>query len=209
MSLPDFGYGQLLPSDYASEYNKIAFLVRQMIAKMNTHKLVQVNAVHANSNGPLVSGTVDVTPLVMQVDGIGNTQAHSIVPGIPWFRLQSGSNGIICDPQVNDIGWVDVCDRDTSKVRTTFQQAPPGSGRQYNLADGIYVGGISNVALTQYIQFLDDGIKIVDKNNNTITTSGTGITIMDTNGNQIQMMTGAVNIITPVFQVNGVPVIVP
>jgi len=76
------GYGQQIPTDGGSGFNQIAFIIKQMMAKLAVMKLVQVQAVH--SNGPLAAaGTVDVLPLVSQVDGNFNTTPHGVVYGLP------------------------------------------------------------------------------------------------------------------------------
>ena len=44
-----FGYGQMEPSDAASDYNVICFLVTQLMAKMQTMIPVQVQAVYVET----------------------------------------------------------------------------------------------------------------------------------------------------------------
>lgn len=172
-----FGYGQQTPYDSTSEFNVLSFIIKQMIAKMNTMKLVQVVAVHSNG-AVAAAGTVDVMPLVNQIDGNGNSTPHGVVYGIPWWRLQGGLNAVICDPVVNDIGYVTVSDRDISSVISTKAQANPGSSRKFDLADGIYVGGCLNAVPTQYIQFTSTGIVIADGNGNQIQFGASGITLI-------------------------------
>lgn len=204
----DFGYGQLDPNDTATEMSAVAFIVRQMMAQMSTIKLVQVKSV--NSNGPTAkAGTVDVLPLVNQVDGNNNSTVHGTVYGLPWARVQGGKNAVICDPIVDDIGYVVISDRDISNVKSSSKQSNPGSFRRFDIADGIYVGGCLNVAPDQYLIFTTTGVRLVDKNGNSITMASTGIILADQFGNQIQMKNGAVNIVTASFQVNGTPVTVP
>lgn len=209
-----FGIGHQRPSDAAHPINAVDFHIRQRIARMNTMKLVQVMKVTGGGVAP--AGTVDVLPLVSQIDGNRNITKHGIVPGLPWSRLQGGANAIICDPQVDDIGWVVASDRDISAVKNTMPggQIPnagftPGSLRQFNIADGVYAGGCLNVTPTQYVVFTATGIRIVDLNGNMVTMGPTGITLADVNMNQIQMRPGFVNIVTLVLQVNGTPVTVP
>lgn len=168
------GIGQQTPGDSASDFNVISFIVRQMMGRMATMRLVQVKAV--TSNGEVAAaGTVNVQPLVNQVDGGGNATEQGIVNGIPWWRLQGGKNAVICDPVVGDIGYVDVSDRDISSVVKTRAAANPGSARWFSLSDGVYVGGVINVAPTCYILFKADGhLKIVDTDGNVVETSSSG-----------------------------------
>ncbi len=169
------GYGQMEPQDSGSDFNTMMFVVRQMTAQMDTVKLVKVIAVHAGSGTPPAAGTVDVLPLVNQIDGNGNATEHGTVFGIPFFRLQGGTAAVILDPKVDDIGYVVVSDRDISNVKSTKKQANPGSFRKYDVADGIYVGSVLMAAPTQYVQFTDDGIKIADKSGNVIEMKSDGI----------------------------------
>jgi hypothetical protein len=206
--MADQGYGQQDPNDGSSDLGAIAFIVRQMMAKMSTMKLVQVKAVHGG--GVAAAGTVDVIPLVSQVDGNGYGTPHGTVPGLPWSRVQGGKNAVICDPQAGDIGYVVAADRDTSIVKSTQAAALPGSRRRFNIADGVYAGACLNAgAPNQYLIFTATGIQIVDLNGNSVTMGPSGMTLADLNGNQIVMAAGFVNIITTVLQVNGVAVIVP
>lgn len=168
----EVGYGQQGPNDSSSEFNAIAFLVKQMISQLSTMKLVKVTAVNAQG---LAGGTVDVVPLVTQIDGRGNAVPHGTVFGVPFLRLQAGLTAIIVDPAVDDIGFVVCADRDISAVKTTKAQANPGSFRQYDLADGVYVGGVLNGEPTKYVRITADGIEIVG--GDSITIRATTVTV--------------------------------
>ena len=134
-------FGQMRETAGTSEFNSIAFLVQQMIGQTNTATVVQVKAVsNAGELSPV--GTVDVQPLVHQVDGIGQTVPHGVIHGIPYFRLQGGANAVILDPQVGDLGICVFSSRDISHVKASKQASPPGSYRKYSMADGLYIGGI-------------------------------------------------------------------
>lgn len=173
-----FGYGQMTPWDTASDFNVTAFIIRQMMAKMVTTKLVRVQAV--NSNGEVAAApTVDVLPLVNQVDGNNNATPHGTVHGLPVFRLQGGPCAFILDPQVGDVGYVVAADRDISNAKANpGKQVTPGSFRKFDLADGIYVGGVLNAAPTCYVLFKADGhFKIVDVSGNVLETSASGFAI--------------------------------
>lgn len=178
MAQGSFGYGQLTPNDTASEMSVISFICKQMMAQMETMRLVQVKAVHGNGETD-TAGTVDVLPLVNQIDGRGNSTAHGTVYGIPWWRLQGGKNAVICDPVVGDIGYVSVSSRDISSVKATRKQSNPGSYRRFDLADGVYVGGVLNVAPDQYVVFTETGVRLVDKNGNSVAMSDSGIVMTD------------------------------
>jgi hypothetical protein len=166
----DFGYGHQDPTDSTDDFNVICAVVQSLIYRLDTMKLVKVVAVTGGGVGN-PPGTVDVMPLVNQIDGAGNAQPHGTVHGIPWTRLQGGKNAFVLDPLVDDIGWVACGDRDGSVVKETSKQANPGSSRSYSISDGVYVGGLLGVAPEQYIAILDGvGLDLKDKFGNRIQT---------------------------------------
>lgn len=224
-----FGYGYAGVAEGASEHARQQYMVQQILARVRTALLVKVMGVAGGGVNP--PGTVNVQPLVSMVDGAGNATEHGTIFGVPVLRFQSGNGAIIVDPQAGDIGLMLVCDRDISAAKSAGDVGPPGSGRRFDLADGVYLGGILGATPTRFIHFdasgitiEDDGgnkvelsatglpgfsIKMTDANGNNVRMSVIGITMADNNANQIQMRTGFVNIVTPVLQVNGVPVTVP
>jgi hypothetical protein len=146
----------------ATPFNEQSFMIRQMIGKITTNELVQVEAVDP------AAGTVDVLPLVYQVDGQGQPFPHATIHKLPYFRLQGGTRGaVILDPQPGDIGLAAFCGRDISVVKTTKAPALPGSRRRFDWADGLYLGGFLNGTPTQYVEFTDSGITL--KTPNTVT----------------------------------------
>jgi hypothetical protein len=74
--------------------------------------------------------------------------------------VQGGSNAVIIDPVKGDIGVAIMCHRDISKVKATKALAGPGSNRQNDYSDGLYIGGFLNGAPTQFVQFTSSGIVI-------------------------------------------------
>lgn len=151
--------GQQKPQSTWGEFNNMAFMVQQALAKMQTATLVRIESC-TNSGGLSPVGFVDVTPLVNQLDGQGNPTPHVTIYNLPYFRLQGGANGVIIDPQKGDIGVAVFASRDISQVKVTRKQGNPGSHRQYSFADGMYLGGMLNGTPTQYIQFSAAGIRI-------------------------------------------------
>ena len=159
--MSQLGYqGAQEPGTAAGEYPALSFLVQQALAKVNTATLVEVKAV-TNAGGLSPVGYVDVQPLVNQVDGLGNATPHGIVHNLPYLRIQGGTNAIILDPEVGDIGMAAFGDRDLSSVQSTKAQANPGSGRRFDFADGMYFGGFLNGTPEQYVQFTSSGINVV------------------------------------------------
>lgn len=179
--------GQLGLPDPGSDFNAHAFLVRQMLGEIRTMIPVKVIAVHGGGLGP--PPTVDVQPLVKQMDGLGQAQSHGTIYGIPCTRNQAGGSVVINDPKVDDIGMMSVADRDISSLKANKgQESNPGSYRRHHLGDGVYHGPLLNQTKpTQYVQFRDDGLTIQDVNQNTIETSQEGIklngVLIDRKGN--------------------------
>lgn len=151
--------GALRPSTTWGDYNNILFVVMQALAKMQTATIVKVMAC-SNSGDASPVGTVDVMPMVNQVDGSGNPTPHGTIYNIPYFRIQGGANAVILDPQVGDLGIAVFASRDISNVKSTKAQANPGSWRQYDWGDGMYLGGLLNGTPNQFIQFSLAGIVV-------------------------------------------------
>ncbi|MWQ08744.1 phage baseplate protein [Glaesserella parasuis] len=138
---------------------ELGFIVGSLINRIQTVTLVQVKAVNATGVAPV--GTVDVQPMVAQLDGEGKAHAHGVIHNIPYFRLQGGSNAIVIDPQVGDIGMCGFCSRDISSVKANKAPSTPQSLRKFDYADGLYFGGFLNGVPEQYIFFKDSGIDVV------------------------------------------------
>lgn len=157
----EIGYqGALTPENGFGEFNAQLFLIRQVLAKVNTATLVKVVSV-TNNGGVSPVGFVEVQPLVNQLDGNGNAVPHGVVHNLPYFRIQGGANAVIIDPQVGDIGVAVFAQHDISSVKATKAQANPGSFRRFDMADGMYFGGYLNGLPSQYVQFNTSGISVV------------------------------------------------
>jgi hypothetical protein len=152
----------------SSEFDALSFVVNQILARRNVATLVQIKAV-TNAGGVSPVGFVDVLPLVNQLDGDHNAVEHGVVHGLPYFRMQGGTDAIIMDPKVGDVGMAVFADRDISSVKATKARANPGSLRRSDKADGMYVGGFLNGVPAQYVQFTPTGINVVSPSKVTIT----------------------------------------
>ena len=139
------GYpGQQGANDSTTDYNSVVRIVEQVLSRVRTAVIVQIQAVHVDAAGLAPVGFADAVPLVKQMDGGGNTFVHGTVFNLPYFRLQGGANAVIIDPAPGDIGVALICDRDISSVKSTKAAASPGSRRRYSLPDGLYLGGFLN-----------------------------------------------------------------
>lgn len=168
----DAGYTQLQPTDTTDLANTIDFFIAQRLARARTMIVVKVMAVTPGAEGPV--GTVNVQPAVNLVDGNAVYTPHGIINNVPYTRIQGGKNAFICDPQVGDMGWCAIADRDISSVKTNKGISNPGSLRVQNLADAVYIGGMLNDTPEQYFEFTDTGVKVADKNGNTLISGPTG-----------------------------------
>jgi phage baseplate assembly protein gpV len=154
--------------DAGSTYNAHSFLISQLVNKLATIAVVMVKFVNRHGElGPV--GLLDVQPMVAQIDGAGNPMPHEVINNLPYFRLQGGSNAIIIDPVVGDIGLALFCSRDISIVKRTKAMANPGSARKYDWADGCYLGGFLNGVPSQYIQFIGNNINVTSPGTVTVT----------------------------------------
>lgn len=147
-------------ADFGSEFNSLSFFVRQIIEGANHCALVRVQS-STNAGSVAAVGFVDVQPLVMQIDGAGKTYAHGLIRNLPVFRAQGGGNAIILDPVAGDIGIAVFADRDSSAAIAAKDNAPPGSRRRNDWADGFYIGGFANGVPTQYVVFSSSGLSLV------------------------------------------------
>jgi len=163
-----FGYaGQARAAEGGDEYGALMFVIGQALARLSTATLVRVVSV-TNNGGLSPVGFVDVQPLVNQLDGAGNAVPHAVLHQLPYFRLQGGTDAVILDPKVGDIGMAAFGSRDLSAVKASKQQSNPGSWRTHDMADGLYFGGLLNGTPVQYVQFTAGGINVVSPSKVTV-----------------------------------------
>lgn len=181
------GTGFQDPTNSNSDFNSNWFIISQFLSTVRGSALVQVKSC-TNDGGLSLIGTVDVVPMVNQLDGAGNSKPHGPIPKLPYMRIQGGKNAVIIDPQPGDIGLAVFSDRDISAVKSTKAPANPGSFRRNDWADGMYVMTVvSKDVPEQYLRFFADGMEMVDKNSNRILMNVDGITLngvlIDSDGN--------------------------
>jgi hypothetical protein len=183
-------YGQLNPGDNVNQLNSTNFQIQRILARTRTMIPVQIMSVgasggaagpYAGASGTAGSGVVSVQPLVSMLDGNNQSVNHGTIYNIPYTRIYGGTNAVIIDPAVGDVGLMVVADRDISSVKQNRGISNPASGRKSDLSDGIYIGGIFNQTPQQFVQFTSTGITISDMNGNVITMGSNGITITTTN----------------------------
>lgn len=140
-------------SDTTGDYSRMAFVVQSLLARQATVTLVIVRAVEGEE-------TVDVQPMVSQIDGAGNAVDHGIIHGLPVWRLQGGPSAAIVVPEVGDIGLAVFASNDISNVKRAKEPTTPGSFRRNDWADGIYLGGLLNKVPTQFLRMDSTGVTI-------------------------------------------------
>lgn len=187
------GAGQQQPIDQSSDFWVIRFIVRQMMAQLETSLPVQVVAVNPGAGSPPAAGTVDVQLLVSLLDGDLNPVQQGIVHGLPFFRLQGGPWAVVCDPAKDDFGWIVAAARDITSVKAKPGVQNPASLRQNSYSDGIYVGGCLNAVPAATLWLKPDGTWVWS----------------DKPGNVLQSGAGGINLTTVAggdFTVNGISV---
>lgn len=147
-------------NDHAGPFNAERLRILNMMSKLATCQPVEVVAVHAPV-GVAPVGFVDVRPLIGQKSADDTITPHGIIPNVPYWRLQGGTNAVIIDPQEGDIGMGHFASRDLTSVKNARAAAGPGSDRMYDMSDCMYSGGVLNAAPTQYILFDNTGITVL------------------------------------------------
>lgn len=174
--MADDGYLGQPPTTGTGDFNADSANILRILARVETAALVRVVAC-TNDGGLAPIGTVDVQPLVHQVDGYGKATPHGTIYGLPYLRMQGGSSAVILDPVAGDLGVAVFASRDTSAARSSLAPALPGSGRRHDPADGTYIGLCLGGAATQYLQFLANSLNIVSPGTITLTVGQSSIVI--------------------------------
>ena len=136
------------------------YIIESLIS--NIHTMIPVKilsvAVPADTLAPI--GRCEVQPLVQQIDGSNNTYDLGKIINVPYLRVQGGSNAIVIDPQVGDVGLCGFCERDISIVKRTGTLSAPDNRRRYDINSAVYMFTMMSGTPTQYIHFKSSGIDI-------------------------------------------------
>jgi phage baseplate assembly protein gpV len=163
-------------ADVATDYATLRFVIERMLSRVATCTLVKVVSC-TNSGGVSPVGTVNVQPVINMVAADGSTWPHGKLFKLPYVRLQGGTNAVILDPQAGDLGLAWFASRDISVAKSTAGKAQlqgsaigvaPGSERQFDMSDGLYMGGLLNGAPAQYIRFTASGVTMLSPSKVTI-----------------------------------------
>lgn len=171
-----------------SDAESLSYIFKKLLSEASFIEIAIVTAVR----GEAPNLVVDVKPLVTQLNQSKEMIPNSEVYSIPVFRLQRGGSAIIMNPVPGDIGFIAMCDRDTSLARANRKESVPGSRRTHSKSDGIYLGGLLNMPPEQFLEFADNAINITSPNLVNITCSKANITAPD-----------GVEMTTPLLKVSG------
>ncbi len=157
----------------ADALNSDQFRTKHQLARLRTGVVVKVVAVYPG-NGADTPTTLDVQPMVDQVDPGGNRTPHGTIYGIVQHRIHGGGNAILIDAEVGDVGFMVCADRDISEVlKSNGQQSAPGSMRRHDMSDAVYHGGLWTAAPTNVVDLRGGNISIASPGNIAHTAGGT------------------------------------
>lgn len=147
MSEAATGFGSIEHTQ--DDMSLMMFVAKQMMNGMATAAVVEVKAVDTGAK------TVDVKPMVHQIDGAGTALEHGTIHAMPWFALRAGSAEVVVAPVVGDIGIAICSSSDSSGVKKTKKAGTPNTRRRFDWSDGFYFGGFLGPTPTTFVS-LDD-----------------------------------------------------
>ena len=136
------------------------YIIESLISNIHTMIPVKILSVSVPADTLAPNGRCEVQPLVQQIDGSNNTYDLGKIINVPYLRVQGGSNAIVIDPQVGDVGLCGFCERDISIVKRTGDLSAPDTRRKYDINSAVYMFTMMSGAPTQYIHFKSSGIDI-------------------------------------------------
>src|SRR5262249_10891036 len=147
----NLGYlGDADPTTGADHFNAASFIAKQILSRAWTITLAQVKSV-TNAGEVKDTGTVGLMPLVNQVGGQDTAARRRSCSAVLSRRWGGGAAPFFPPPAVGDIGIMLSASRDISSVKANKARANPGSSRQFDPADAIYLGAVLSGAPSQYI----------------------------------------------------------
>ena len=153
------------------EYDKVISQFNSLITNVNTAMPCKVVAIEKQEQrGVNIVGFVDIQLMIEQTNGQKKGNETAIICNVPYIRIQGGTNAVIIDPEINDLGVAIFSSRDITNFKEARRQTPPATWRKFSISDAIYIGGIRNQKPVQYIHFRNDGIEIYSPNRVHITT---------------------------------------
>ena len=136
------------------------YIINNLIANIHTMMPVKILSVTVPPDSLAPIGRCEVLPLVQQIDGSNNVYPMGKIVNVPYLRVQGGSNAIVIDPQVGDVGLCGFCERDISIVKRTGELSAPDTRRKYDINSAVYMFTMMSGTPTQYIHFKSSGVDI-------------------------------------------------
>ena len=136
------------------------YIINNLIANIHTMMPVKILSVTVPADILAPIGRCEVLPLVQQIDGSNNVYPMGKIINVPYLRVQGGSNAIVIDPQVGDVGLCGFCERDISIVKRTGELSAPDTRRKYDINSAVYMFTMMSGTPTQYIHFKSSGVDI-------------------------------------------------
>ncbi len=136
------------------------YIINNLIANIHTMMPVKILSVTVPPDSLAPIGRCEVLPLVQQIDGSNNVYPMGKIINVPYLRVQGGSNAIVIDPQVGDVGLCGFCERDISIVKRTGELSAPDTRRKYDINSAVYMFTMMSGTPTQYIHFKGANIEI-------------------------------------------------
>ena len=140
------------PDVLVDDMSALLYLIRTQIeSRVNTIDIVKIINVNEDN-------TIDVIPIIKNVDNDKNPIDEVPIYGIPYIEWQFGTNTIKAKPAIGDIGLLLINKKDTSSINAGIVS----NNSKFNTGNGIYLGGLKgfNATPTQFIEFKDNEITI-------------------------------------------------
>jgi len=134
-------------NDRANLFNQLVYLINTRLSMLNTLKICTVVAFHGN--------TIDVRPMLTEIDGNGNQIEQSILYGIPILQIQGGTSGLKIEYKENDIVLCAFCDKDIQSLVRSKKTSAPTTDLITPLNSGICIGAVLFNEATIYIEITD------------------------------------------------------
>lgn len=167
------------PVDNASDADSLHSNFERLLRGKAFIEIVRVEAIDGD--------TVDIMPLVTQMDLSGAPIENSVIYGASIFRLKRGASAVIMNPVPGDIGLALFMDKDSDNARSSQEVGAPNTTRTHSKTDAVYLGGVLNSPPVQYVEFASDGIFITSPLSVVIDSPITHITENVTIGGNLQV----------------------
>lgn len=141
------GVGSQNANTALSFINELDFFVDGKILEINTIKVCQITQVNGD--------TVNVKPLVLNLDGDKKPIEATELKELPFIRQQGGHSGFVIQYNVGDIVLVGFCDRDPQAVVRSKKEAAPSTFVPFPLSGGIVLGAVLFNAPSVYVKTTD------------------------------------------------------